>query len=123
MVHHVDLTTIHGSDPQVNSYPASERMIREIERGQICNAVLAMPGSQTLSAGDFIVFALARSHPGQEPRYVESGDSVRVLLTEIIDLGATDPATGQSLFRFSWKPLGQRDSPSLPPTRSHTRGS
>ena len=109
--HRLDLTTIHGSEPQVNSYPASEQRIREVERGRICNAILPMPRSQTLSAGDSIVFALADSHPGQKSGYVECGDSVCVLLTEITDLGATDPATGQALFRFSWKPLGQSDSP------------
>jgi hypothetical protein len=94
----------------VNSYPASEQRIREIERGRICNAILPMPRAETLSAGDSIIFALAYSHAGKDTGYVKFGDSVRVLLTEITDLGATDPTTGQALFRFSWKPLGQSDS-------------
>ena len=34
------------------------------------------------------------------------GDSVRVLVTEVTDLGATDPSTGLALFRVSWEPLG-----------------
>lgn len=95
---------------QLNSYPASEKTIRDIETGRMCNAILPMPGSQTLSGGDSIIFALAVSHPGQKSAYVECGDSVRVLLAEITDLGATDPATGQALFRFSWQPPGPSDS-------------
>jgi hypothetical protein len=95
----------------VNAYPASEQMISEVERGLICNAILPMPDATTLSAGDSIIFALAHSHPGKRSGYVPFGDSVCVLLTAITDLGETDPATGQALFRFSWKPLGQGDSP------------
>jgi len=91
----------------VNSYPASEQRISEVERGLVCNAVLPMPPAKTLSAGDSIVFALAHFPAGQETCYVKNGDSVCVSLTEVIDLEATDPATGQALFRFSWQPLGQ----------------
>ena len=64
----VDLTTIYGSEPQVNSYPASEQRISAIERGRICSAILPMPCAQTISAGDSIIFALAYSHPGTEVR-------------------------------------------------------
>ena len=39
------------------------------------------------------------------------GDSVRVQLTNVTDLGATDPATAQALFRLSWEPLAQSGSP------------
>jgi hypothetical protein len=95
----------------VNSYPASEQRISEVERGRICNAILPMPRAKTLSAGDSINFALAYSRAGQEPSYVKFGDSVCVLLTEVADLGATDLATGQALFRLSWNPLGQSESP------------
>ncbi len=45
------------------------------------------------------------------PVTLSDGDSVCVSLTEVTDLEATDPATGQALFRLSWKPLGQSDSP------------
>ena len=83
----------------MNSYPASEQRISEVERGLICNAILPMPAGKTLSAGDSIIFALAYSHAGQDAFYVKNGDSVCVSLTEVIDLGATDPATGQALFR------------------------
>jgi hypothetical protein len=111
--HHrkVDLATIHGSEPQVNSYPASEQRISEVERGRSCSAILPMPFGQTLSAGDSIIFALAYFDACQETCFVKCGDSICVSLTEITDLGATDPATGQSLFRFSWKPLGEGGSP------------
>ncbi len=107
IVDRLDLTAIHGSEPQVNSYPASEQRIREIETGRIYNAILPMPCLQMLSAGDSIIFALAASHPSQKSGYVDCGDSICVRLTEITDLGANDPATGLALFRFSWKPLGQ----------------
>jgi hypothetical protein len=93
----------------VNSYPASEQKIREVERGRICNAILPMPRARTLSAGDSINFDLAYSPPGKGVCYVRCGDSVCVSLTEVTDLGATDPATGEALFRLSWKPLGQSD--------------
>lgn len=95
----------------MNSYPASEQRISEIERGRVCNAILPMPCAQPLSAGDSIIFALAHSHPGKKSGYVKFGDSVCVLLTEITDLGTTDLATGQPLFRFYWNPLGQSGSP------------
>ena len=51
------------------------------------------------------------SYAGEDICYVQNGDSVCVSLTEVTDLGATDPATGQALFRLSWKPLGQSGSP------------
>ena len=95
----------------MNSYPASEQRISEVERGRICNAILPMPRAKTLSAGDPIIFALAHSHAGQETSYVKYGDSVCVFLTEVTDLGSTDPTTGQALFRLSWNPLGQSGSP------------
>ncbi len=55
----VDLSIIKGSEPQVNTYPASEQRISEVERGRISNAILPMPPGKTLSAGDSIIFALA----------------------------------------------------------------
>jgi hypothetical protein len=107
----VDLTTNHQPEPQVNTYPASEQRISEVERGLICDAILPMPGARTLSAGDSIIFALAYCYAGQDPFYVKNGDSVCVSLTEVIDLGESDPATGQALFRLSWRPLDQSGSP------------
>jgi hypothetical protein len=95
----------------VNSYPASEQRISEVERGRICNAILPMPDGKTLCAGDSILFALAYSEPSQETCYVKGGDSVCVSLTEVTELGGTDPATGQALFRLSWRPPGQGGSP------------
>ncbi len=96
----------------MNSYPASEQTILEVERGRICNAILPMPRAKMLAPGDSINFDLAYFQAGKETCYVKCGDSVCVSLTEVTDLGSTDPATGQSLYRFSWSPLGQSDSPS-----------
>jgi hypothetical protein len=94
----------------VNSYPASEQRISEVERGRICNVILPMPHGKTLCAGDSILFALAYSDPSQETCYVKGGDSVCVSLTQVTELGGTDPATGQALFRLSWSPPGQSGS-------------
>ena len=91
----------------MNIFPADERRISEIERGRSRKAIVPLPAGETLSAGDTILFALAHSQEGQQPVFVRGGDSVRVLLTDVDELGATDPATGQALFQLSWEPLGQ----------------
>ena len=91
----------------MNTFPASEQRISEVERGRIHDAILPMPGGKTLCAGDSIIFALAYFRPDKESCYVKCGDSVCVSLTQVTDLGATDPTTGQALFRLTWKPLGQ----------------
>jgi hypothetical protein len=112
----------------MNSYPASEQFISEVERGRSSNAILPMPCGQTLSAGDSIVFALAYLDAGQETCFVKGGDSVCVSVTEVTDLGATDPADGEALFRFSWKPPGQSGSPDsiakrvVKPSSAHRTG-
>jgi hypothetical protein len=66
-----------------------------------------MPAGRTLAAGDFVIFGLAYSIAGQETRCAMGGDSVRVHLTDVTDLGATDPATAQALFQLTWEPPGQ----------------
>jgi hypothetical protein len=101
----------------MNSYPADERRISEVERGQICNAILPLPPGRSLSPGDSIIFALASPDVNREPCYVNGGDSVRVILTEVADLASNDPATGQALFRLSWAPLGQDTCGVIPPKR------
>jgi hypothetical protein len=106
-----DLIIVQDSEYLVNSYPVSEQRISEVERGQSCNATLPIPPGKRPSAGEFVLFALAHMQAGGEPHYVKDGDSVCVLLTDVTDLGTTDPATGQALFRLSWKPLGQNGSP------------
>jgi hypothetical protein len=95
----------------VTSYPASEQRIWEVETGRIFSAILPMPFAQPLSVGDSITFALVYSDFGTRSGYVKDGDSVSVMLSEVTDLGTTDLATGEALFRFSWKPPGQ----SVPP--------
>ena len=66
-----------------------------------------MPPGGSLSAGDTVLFALSHSRPGQRPSYVPGGDSVLVSLTNVADLGVSDPGTGQALFHLRWEPLGQ----------------
>jgi hypothetical protein len=99
------LTSIDGEESRVNCYPADEGMIWEVERGRRCDAVLPMPHGMSLTTGDSIVFALAYASTDNEMCYARGGDSVRVKLTGVSDLGTTDPATGRALFRFSWEPL------------------
>ena len=94
----------------MNTYPADERRISEVERGRSWNAILPLPPGKSLSPGDSIIFALASPDANREPCYVNGGDSVRVLLTDVTDLASNDPATGQALFRLSWAPLGQPGS-------------
>jgi hypothetical protein len=90
----------------VNLYPANEKLIWEVERGRRNDAVLPMPPGLSLTAGDSLVFALAYWSTDHEMCYSRGGDSVRVILTGVSDLGTTDPATGRALFRLSWEPLG-----------------
>jgi hypothetical protein len=91
----------------MNSFPADEQRISDVERGRSCRAIVPLPSGNSLSAGDTIVFALSYTHAGQQPSYVKGGDSVRVMLTDVADLRATDPVTGQALYQLSWEPLGQ----------------
>ena len=95
----------------MNTYPADEQRISDVERGRSCGAVVPLPPGGSLAAGDTILFALSQSRAGQQPSYVKGGDSVVVLLTGVTDLGAIDPITGQALFQLSWEPLGQNAPP------------
>ena len=53
---------------------------------------------------------------GQESCFVKDGDSVCVLLTDVTDLGTTDPATGQALwFGSPGNRWASQDHPSPPP--------
>ncbi len=92
----------------MNIYPANEHRIWEVERGRSASAILPMSEGKSLSAGDSILFALSITHWKQEPCYVKGGDSVRVILTDVTDLGTKDPATGEALFQMTWEPLGQK---------------
>jgi hypothetical protein len=101
----------------MNSYPADEGRIRDIERGRSCEAVVPSPSEGALTVGDSVVFALAYTRPGQEPCYAKGGDSVRVLLTGVGDFGELDPLTGRALLQLTWEPLGQADPPGQPVDR------
>ena len=60
-----------------------------------------------ISAGDSVLFALGYSSTDREPCFIKGGDSVRVVLTDVADLGSIDPATGQALVQLTWGPPGQ----------------
>ncbi len=104
----------------MDSFPADERRIQDVEQGLCHGAVVPIRPGVTLAVGDSILFALAQADPGREPRYVNGGDSVRVLLTAVDDLGEVDPKTGQPLFRLAWEPLGQV-APTPPPSSRSSR--
>jgi hypothetical protein len=72
---------------KMNSYHADEPRISEVERGRSCKAIVHVPSGKALTAGDSVRFALSYTHAYQEPCFVKGGDSVRVLLTEVTDLG------------------------------------
>ena len=91
----------------MNTYPADEQRISEVERGRSWEAILPLPPGKSLSVGDTILFALSFFRAGQLPTYIKGGDSVLVSLTDVVDLDETDPASGQALFRVCWNPLGQ----------------
>jgi hypothetical protein len=90
----------------VNTYPADEQRISEVERGRSCRAVVALSPGDSLAAGDSVLFALSHSRAGQQPSYVRGGDSVLVCLTDVTDLDETDPATGRALVQLTWKSPG-----------------
>src|SRR5215213_7419970 len=91
----------------MNIYPADEQRISEVERGRSCEAVVPLPPGGSLSAGDMVLFALSHSRAGEQPSYVSGGDSVLVSLTNVSDLGLSDPGTGRALFHLRWEPPGQ----------------
>jgi hypothetical protein len=90
----------------MNSYPADERRISDVERGLCREAILPMPAGQSLVAGDTLLFVQAHTRPGREPITIRGGDSVLVSLTDVIDLDRTDPDTGEPLFQLAWGPVG-----------------
>jgi hypothetical protein len=104
----------------MNTYPADEQRISDVERGRSNHAILPLPPGKSLSAGDTVLFALANSPGGREPSYVKGGDSVLVSLTDVIELDQADPATGQPLYQLTWKPLGQ-DTPGVISPRRRPR--
>lgn len=94
----------------MNTYPANECQLSDIERGRSCEAIVPLPAGQSLAAGEAILFAQTSSRAGGPPSFVKGGDSVLVSLTAVTDLGATDPVTGEALVRLVWEPLGRVDS-------------
>jgi hypothetical protein len=94
----------------MNTYPATEQRISDIERGRSCWAVVPLSTEGSLAAGDAILFALSESRAGQQPAYVKGGDSVLVVLTDVTALEDADPLTGQGLFRLAWNPLGMNEA-------------
>ena len=107
----------------MNKFPAGEQRISEVERGRSCRAIVPLPHGETISAGDTVLFALSHARPGQQPAYVDEGDSVLVCLTDVTDIGRIDPASGQALVQLTWKPLGQCDPPASVSMRAMRLGS
>ena len=105
----------------MNTYPADEQRISEVERGRSCRAVVPVPHGESLSAGDTVLFALWHARPGQQPAYVKGGDSVLVCLTDVTELGRMDPDSGQPLVQLTWKPPG--DPPAAVARRGVRSGS
>ena len=102
---------IFAMNLSINTYPANQRKLVQIEQGRISEAIVSLPPGKILAAGDSILFALALDDTDKEPVYAKFGDSVRVLLTMVTDLGRVHPATGQALFRLDWEPLGRWEAP------------
>ena len=90
----------------MNSYPADERRISDVERGLCREAILPMMPGQPLVVGDTLLFVQAHTRPGREPVTIRGGDSVLVSLTDVIDLDRNDPDTGEPLFQLAWGPVG-----------------
>ena len=67
----------------MNTFPADEQHISEVERGRSCEAVVSLAPGSLLTAGDAVLFALSNSRGGREPSYVKGGDSVLVSLTGV----------------------------------------
>ena len=111
----------------MTTFPAGEQRISEVERGRSRRAIVPLPPGGTIAVGDSVLFALSHARPGQQPAYVKGGDSVLVVLTDVLDLGTADPASGQPLVQLSWEPLGQADLPAAVARRgvrpvAHRRG-
>lgn len=106
----------------MNIFPADELRISQIERGRSCKATVPLPRGTTLSVGDTVLFAHSESRAGRQSAYVQGGDSVLVVLTDVFALDTADPASGQPLVQLSWKPLGQGDPPAAGAKRSVKSG-
>ena len=66
--------TILSVEPLMNTYPADEQRISDVERGRSCRADVPLPHGETISAGDTVLLARSHAHPGQQPASVKGGD-------------------------------------------------
>jgi hypothetical protein len=95
----------------MNRYPADERWISDVEMGRCCSVTVPMVSERRPVPGEIILFALGHRRPGEAPQFVNGGDSVQVLLTDVVEVGSPDSSTGEPLFRISWSPLGRVPPP------------
>ena len=95
----------------MNRYPAGETWITDVERGRRCSATVPMASESRPSPGDVILFAQGHRRVGEAPHFVNGGDCVQVLLTDVVDLGASDSFDGESVFQITWNPLGRLETP------------
>jgi hypothetical protein len=58
----------------MNTYPADEQRISDVERGRSCRAVVPLTHGERISAGDTVLLALSHARPGQQLASVKGGD-------------------------------------------------
>ncbi|WP_165253336.1 hypothetical protein [Paludisphaera soli] len=97
----------------MNRYPAEECYISDVEMGRRCSATVPMPAGNRPAPGDVVLFAQGRRRVGESPQFLQGGDCVQVLLTDVVDVGASDSFAGEAVFHVSWSPLCRPETTTL----------
>lgn len=95
----------------MNRYPAGEGWITDVEMGRCCSVTVPVASGSRPAPGDVILFEQGHRRAGEAPHFLNGGDCVQVLLTDVVDLGASDSFSGESNFQLSWSPLGRLEVP------------